>query len=89
MFAYFRKTIHTIQFLLDSKFIEFQLILICLFGCLGGFRPTREFFTHWETSPLPVGGYKFRPIFGFHGHGAVGVSLTVTPTVTRETPTYY
>ena len=30
-----------------------------LFVCLGVFfRPTREFFTHMETSPLPVKGCK-------------------------------
>ena len=30
--------------------------LICLFGV---YRPTREFFTHMETSPLPVKACKF------------------------------
>ena len=30
-----------------------------------------EFFTCMKTSPLPVKGYKFWPIFGTHGHGAV------------------
>ena len=29
---------------------------VCLFGV---FRPTREFFTYMETSPLPMNGYKF------------------------------
>ena len=29
---------------------------VCLFGV---YRPTREYFTHMETSPLPVKGCKF------------------------------
>ena len=44
--------------------------LICLFG---GFRPTRKFFTHLETSPLPVEGCKFWPMLGTHDHWAVMV----------------
>ena len=44
----------------------FRLILICLFVV---FRPTREFFTHMETSPMPVKGCKFLPIMlDTHGH---------------------
>ena len=36
---------------------------VCLFVCLFGvFRPTREFFIHLETSPLPAKGCKFWPI---------------------------
>ena len=31
---------------------------------LFGDYPTREFFTHMETSPLSVKGYKFGPILG-------------------------
>ena len=38
-------------------------VFVCLFVCLfvfwGVYRPTREFFTHIETSPLPVKGCKF------------------------------
>ena len=41
---------------------------ICLFGV---FRPTREFFTHLETSPLPVKGCKFWPMVGTYDHWAV------------------
>ena len=33
----------------------------CLFVC----RPTREFFTHLEMSPLPVKGYKFLGTYGY------------------------
>ena len=40
---------------------------------LGGFRPTREFFTHMETSPLPVKGCKFWPMLGIHGHWAARI----------------
>ena len=39
---------------------------LCLFVV---FRPTQEFLTHRETSPLPVKGCKFWP----HGHWAVRV----------------
>ena len=40
------------------------------------FRPTREFFTHMETSPLPLKGWKFLPMLG---HWAVRVLQRVTP----------
>ena len=36
----------------------FFYCFVCLFGV---FRPNRKFFTHLETSPLPVKGYKFWP----------------------------
>ena len=46
----------------------------CLFVCLPGvYRPTREFFTHMETSLVPVKGCKFWPMLGTHGHWAVRV----------------
>ena len=36
------------------------LVYVCLFVCLFGvFRPTRELFTHLETSSLPVKDCKF------------------------------
>ena len=42
---------------------------ICLFVCLFGvYRSTREFFTHMETSTLPVKGFKFWPMVGTHGY---------------------
>ena len=31
---------------------------VCLFVCLGGFRPIREIFTRMEKSPLSVKGCK-------------------------------
>ena len=43
---------------------------VCLFGV---FHSTREFFTHMETSSLPVKGCKFWPLLGTHGHKAVTV----------------
>ena len=43
---------------------------VCLFVVN---RPTRKFFTHMETSPLPVKGCKFLPMLGTHGHSAVRV----------------
>ena len=45
-------------------------LFVCLFRV---FHPTREFFTHLETSPLPVKGCKFWPMLGTHCHWAVGV----------------
>ena len=37
-------------------FCLFVCLFVCLFFvfCLGDYRPTREFFTHMETSPLTV-----------------------------------
>ena len=32
---------------------------VCLFVCVEFNRPTREFFTHMETSQLPIKGCKF------------------------------
>ena len=59
----------------DLKHIELTVILT--FKQVGllfrVFRPTREYFTHLDTSPLPVKGYKFRPILSAHGHYAVRV----------------
>ena len=40
-------------------------------------------FTHMETSPLPVKGFKFWHILGTCGHWAVRVFKRATPTVTR------
>ena len=48
----------------------FYFLFVCLFK---GYRYTREFFTHIETSPLPVKGFKFWPMLGSHGHWAVRV----------------
>ena len=33
-----------------------------------GLRPIREFFTHIDTSQLPMNGFKCWPILGTHGH---------------------
>ena len=40
------------------------------FVCL--WLPTREVFTHMETSPLPLKGCQFWPMLGTHGHSAWG-----------------
>ena len=40
---------------------------------LGVFRPTREFFTHIETSPLPVKGSKYWIMLGMKGHWQWGI----------------
>ena len=43
-----------------GKFDSFICLFVCLFVCLFGVDgPTREFFTHLETPPLSVKGYKF------------------------------
>ena len=39
--------------------------LVCLFGV---FRPTREFFTHLETSPFPLKCFKLWTLLGTYGH---------------------
>ena len=44
-----------------------------LLNLFGIFRPSREFFTQMETSPLTVKGRKFWPMLGTHGHWAVRV----------------
>ena len=49
---------------------KFFVYFICLFEV---FRPTREFFTLLNMSPLPVKGCKFLPILGTYGHWAVWV----------------
>ena len=65
---------------------------VCLFVCLFGvFCSTRYFFTHLETSPLPVRGCKFWPMLGTHDHWAVSVrynghlrgTMTLTPIAER------
>ena len=43
------------------------VISIVLFVCLGFFVPLEEFFTHMETSPLPVKGCKLWPVLGTDG----------------------
>ena len=53
-----------------SKINPYYVLQICLYGV---YRPTREFFTHIETSPLPVKGCQFLPMLGTHGHKALRV----------------
>ena len=47
-----------------------MLSLFCFFVV---YRPTRDFFTHIEMSPLPLKGCKFWAMIGTHGHWAVRV----------------
>ena len=54
------------------------MIFVCL--VFGVYRPTRKFFTHMETSPLPVKDCKFWSMLGTHGHWAVRVLKRATPT---------
>ena len=46
---------------------------MCRLILFGVNRSTREFFTHMETTLLPVKGSKFSPMLGTHGHWAVMV----------------
>ena len=43
-------------FFYDYRVIMFVCLFVCMFVVL---RPTLEFFTYMETSPLPVKGFKF------------------------------
>ena len=76
-------------------------IIVAKFVCLFGvFRPTREFFSHIEKSPLPAKGCKFWPMLGTYGHWAVrifsvphftvarGIHLWWSSPRTRDTHTY-
>ena len=76
---------HSITERFFFKFAENNSVwLYTSFVCLVGiFRPPREFFTHIETSPLPVKGYKFLPMLRTDGHRTVRVFYRATPTVTR------
>ena len=66
----------------EQMYIRFE-VFVCSFRLFWAYRPTRKFFTHMETSPLPVKGCKFLPMLGTHGHWAVTVLMRATPTVTR------
>ena len=50
------------------------------------FRPTREFFTHLETSPLSVKGCKFWPMLGNFGNWAVSCFFIVPHLLWHRTP---
>ena len=50
----------------------------------GGFRSTREFFTHMETTSLPVKDCKYWLILSTQGHWAVRVLKRASLTVTRD-----
>ena len=64
-------------------FCSVLVLDFCLFVCLfGDYRPIREFFTHMEMSSLPVKGWKSWTMFDTHGHWAVRVLKSATPTVT-------
>ena len=60
--------------------IPHYVLFVCLFVV---FRPTREFYTRMETSPLPVKGCKFWSLLDTCGHWGVRVLQRATPTVTR------
>ena len=46
-------------------FLRWWFLFICLFGV---YRPNRGFFSHFETTQLPVKGCKFWPMLGTYGH---------------------
>ena len=41
----------------NNRVIYHHFVECLCVSFFGGFRPTREFFTHMETSPLPLKGY--------------------------------
>ena len=59
-----------------------DLLFFCCFFLFSVYRPTREFFTHMETSPWPVKGCKFWPMLGTLGRCPLKVFWAATPTVT-------
>ena len=72
-YNFFNIQIHVYPwFQFDCMFVR---MLKCFLVCLECYRPTREFFTHIETSPLSVKGCKFWPILSPSGHWKVRVSL--------------
>ena len=54
----------------NQIFHLFFFFFVCL---VGGFRPTLEFFTHFETSPLPAKSCKCWPKLGNYDQGAVRI----------------
>ena len=59
----------------------YQVFIIFFFG---SFRPTRELFTHLETSSLQVKSSKCWPIICSHGHWTTRVIKRAKLTVTRD-----
>ena len=57
---------------------------VCLFRVL---RPTQKFFTHMETSPLPVKGF-FWPTLGINGHREQGGFFSVPHVLWRGAAVY-
>ena len=60
-----------IQLRIWNSFTWNQTVFVCLFFLV--YPPTWEFFTHMETSTLPVKDCKFWSMLGTHGHWAVRV----------------
>ena len=66
-FTYVDLVKHTLNMRLMKQKFNIFISQTCLtyhvfnmfFSLFGSYRPTREFFTHLETSPLPVKGCKF------------------------------
>ena len=69
------------SFVKQLKIFFFEFC-VCVCVCLGFFRPSREFFTHLETTPSTVKGCKFWPMLGTLGQWAVRVRWCAKPTVT-------
>ena len=67
--------------LLNKILCLFVCSSVCLFGI---YRSPWEFFTHMETSPLTMEGYKFWPMLYTYGHWAMRVLWRATPTETRD-----
>ena len=52
-----------------SHMQDWNVVADSLFVCfIEVYRPTRDNFTHMETSQLPLKGYNFFPMPGTHGY---------------------
>ena len=59
-------------YIIRRIYVFWYVLFVCLFWV---YRPTREFFTHMDTSPLPVKGCRFWPMLDTHGHWAVFIKV--------------
>ena len=71
---------HVRKFCSAVNIVASPCFFVCLFGV---FRPTQEYFTNMEKSPLPMEGCKLWPMLGTYGRRSVRLPQRFTPTVTR------
>ena len=53
--------------------VNVLILAMIVFRLFEVFHPTRDFFTHLETSQLPMKGCKFWPMLGTYDHRAVRI----------------